>query len=423
MAAPDLVVRGAIWQEHPKDLLVGKGKVLELRNYDESQAYDSSRIVDAHGLLLLPSLIDVHTHLREPGYEYKEDIHSGLGAAAQGGFGTVMCMANTKPRNDTSSVTMFLLDTARSHWPKGPRLCPIGALTKGLKGQELAPMADLLDAGCVAFSNDGLPVTNTELFRHAIEYANSFGYKVIDHCEDPYLAPASGMNEGVLSGLLGLQGQPTVAESLQVARDVLLALYLKMPIHLAHISCKESVDLIAWGKERGAPVTAETCPHYLHFTEDRVQAYDTSAKVNPPLRQKHDQEAVLQALESGVIDMLSTDHAPHAAHEKEVPFAEAPCGISGFDTALALTWDLVRQGRMSLETMLRGWCYAPGEVFSLVVNRFQPGDSADFLLFDAETAWEVSEETMLSKGKNTPCHGMQLHGRVKGHFIAGKSIL
>jgi dihydroorotase len=423
VAAPDLVVRGALWHGSPRDLLVAKGKVLECSPYDEARFFEHSRIVDAHDLLLLPSLIDVHTHLREPGFEYKEDIESGLRAAAHGGFGTVMAMANSKPVNDTSSVTRFMRDTAQRHWPRGPRLHPVGALTKGLAGVELSPMADLLDAGCVAFSNDGMPVANTELFRRAVEYANGFGCRVIDHCEDPNLGLGAGVNESALSGLLGLQGQPSVAESLQVARDVLLSLYLNMPIHLAHISCKESVALIAWGKERGALITAETCPHYLHFTEERVRGYDTAAKVNPPLRKEQDREALLQALEDGVIDMLSTDHAPHAAHEKEAPFSQAPCGISGFDTALALTWSLVRQGRMRLETLLRCWCHAPGATFNLPVNRFEPGDPADFVLFDAEAIWQVSAETMHSKGKNTPCLGMQLHGRVKGHYLAGKSIL
>ncbi len=423
MAAPDLVVRGAVWHNKPCDLLVSKGKVLELTPYDEARNFVHSRLVDAHGLVLLPSLVDVHTHLREPGFEYKEDIQSGLRAAAHGGFGTVMAMANTKPVNDTSSVTRFMLDTALRHWPRGPRLHPVGALTKDLAGEELSPMAELLEAGCVAFSNDGMPVGNTELFRRAVEYAHGFGCKVIDHCEDLHLGLGAGVNESPLSGLLGLKGQPSVAETLHVARDVLLSLYLKMPIHLAHISCEESVALIAWGKERGALITAETCPHYLHFTEDRIRTYDTAAKVNPPLRHERDREALLQALEEGVIDMLSTDHAPHAAHEKEAPFAQAPCGISGFDTALALTWALVRQGRLRFDTLLRSWCYAPGTAFNLPVNHFQSGDPADFLLFDAEAIWEVSAETMYSKGKNTPCLGMQLHGRVKGHFLAGKSIL
>lgn len=423
MALPDLVIRGAEWLKEPKDLLVAKGKVLELLPYDESRHYEQARIVDANGLMLLPSLIDVHVHLREPGFEYKEDIASGLEAAAYGGFGTVMPMANTKPVNDEVGITTFMLERARTSWPKGPRILPVGALTIGLQGRELAPMADLAAAGCHSFSNDGLPVKSTELFRRAVEYAAGLGLKVIDHCEDPYLAPGSGVNEGALSGLLGLKGQPTVAESLQVARDVLLARYLDLPIHLAHISCRESVELIAWGKELGAPITAETCPHYLHFTEERLRDYDTLAKVNPPLRRESDREALLEGLASGIIDMLSTDHAPHAEHEKEVAYAEAPCGISGLDTALSLSWELVRSGAMTMQTMVHCWSSAPATAFGLPCNRFQPQDPADFLLFDPDAVWEVKPETMHSKGKNTPCLGMQLTGKVKAHFLAGKSIL
>lgn len=423
MAAPDLVIRGALWKGEPKDLLVAKSKVLSLENYDESRQFKNARVVEAHGLVLLPSLLDCHVHFREPGFEYKEDIQSGLNAAAHGGFGAVFPMANTKPVNDSAGITAFMLDQAKKHWPKGPRLYPVGALTMGLKGTELTSMADLAAAGCKAFSNDGLPVTNTELFRRAVEYAAGLGMKVIDHCEDPYLAPGAGMNEGQLSGLLGLKGQPAVAESLQVARDVLFAKYLNIPIHLAHISCRESVELIRWGKEQGAPISAETCPHYLFFTEERVREYNTAAKVNPPLRQDEDREILLQALSDGVIDILTTDHAPHAAHEKEVTFAEAPCGISGLDTALSLTWELVRDKRMSFETLLEAWCYGPSRIFNLPCNHFQPQDPADFVLFDPDTSWTVSPETLLSKGKNTPCLGMELHGKVQAHFIGGKNIL
>ncbi len=423
MAVPDLVVRGASWQGEPRDLLVAKGKVLELAAYDESRQFEQARIVDAHGLMLLPSLIDVHVHLREPGFEYKEDIASGLKAAAYGGFGTVLPMANTNPVNDEHAITAYMVDQARVAWPKGPRLHPVGALTKGLKGEELAPMADLAQAGCKAFSNDGVPLLSTELFRRAVEYAAGLGLRVIDHCEDPFLALASGVNEGARSGLMGLKGQPTVAESMQVARDVLMARYLQLPIHLAHISCLESVELIAWGKEHGAPVTAETCPHYLHFSEENLEGYNTAAKVNPPLRRDNDREALLQALSTGVIDMLATDHAPHAAHEKEVAYAEAPCGISGLDTALSLTWNLVQGGKMAVDTLVERWCYAPAATFDLPCNRFQPQDPADFLLFDPDAIWEVTPATMHSKGKNTPCLGMQLQGRVKAHFLGGKNVL
>ena len=387
----------------------------------------AAKEVDARGLLLLPSLTDVHTHLREPGQEYKEDIASGLAAAAAGGFSNIMCMANTRPVNDNASVTEFMLEQARKAWPPalgaGPRLFPVGALTKGLKGQELASMADLAAAGCVAFSNDGAPVASTELLRRAMEYCQDLGRVVIDHCEDPWLAPAAGVNEGEVSSRLGLAAQPDIAEAIQAARDVLLAEYLGAPIHLAHISCEKSVAVIRAAKARGVDVTAETCPHYLTLTEDEVAGYSSLAKVNPPLRTRADVEALLEALADGTIDMLATDHAPHAAHEKEVEFDAAPCGISGLDTALATTWELVRTGRLPFGAFVRAWTTAPCRRFGLPVNTFAPGDPADFLLFDQEAAWVVGPQTMRSKSANTPLLGRSLRGRVAAHFLAGKSIV
>jgi len=443
----DLAVRGALWfgplkadgkgkaakksdqlakGQLPKgqlvDVLVAKGKIVALTPAG-SLDLRATHEVEAGGQVLLPSLTDVHVHLREPGQEYKEDIASGLDAAAHGGFANIMCMANTRPVNDTASVTEFMLEQARKSWPQGPRLYPIGALTKGLKGEELAPMAELKAAGCHAFSNDGRPVASTELFRRAVEYAQDLERIVIDHCEDPYLAPAAGMNEGVVSSRLGLPAQPDVAEAIQVARDVLLAEYLNAPMHLAHISCEKSVALIRFAKARGVDVTAETCPHYLTLTEDEAEGFSARAKVSPPLRAQADVEALLAALADGTIDMLATDHAPHAAHEKEVEFDEAPCGISGLDTALAATWELVRTGKLPFDAFVRAWTTAPCKRFALPVNTFKPGDPADFVLFDQDAVWTVSAETMHSKSKNTPLLGRSLRGRVAAHFLAGKYVV
>jgi len=438
----DLAVRGALWFGPLKagakggkarkgcqpskgqlvDVLVAKGKIVALT---PAGALDlrAAREIDAAGLVLLPSLTDVHVHLREPGQEYKEDIASGLCAAVHGGFSNIMCMANTRPVNDTASVTEFMLEQARKSWPNGPRLFPIGALTKGLKGEELAPLAELAAAGCRALSNDGRPVASTELFRRAVEYAQDLPRIVIDHCEDPYLAPAAGMNEGEVSSRLGLPAQPDVAEAIQVARDVLLAEYLRAPMHLAHISCEKSVALIRFAKARGVDVTAETCPHYLTLTEDEAAGFSANAKVSPPLRPRADVEALLAALADGTIDMLATDHAPHAAHEKEVEFDEAPCGISGLDTALSTTWELVRTGRLPFEAFIRAWTTAPCKRFGLPVNAFNPGDPADFVLFDQDQLWTVGPDTMKSKSKNTPLLGHALRGRVAAHFLAGKSVV
>ncbi|HWR03222.1 MAG TPA: dihydroorotase [Humidesulfovibrio sp.] len=429
----DLAVRGALWFGPVKgkkskkggqlvDVLVAKGKIVALSPAG-SLDLRATKEIDAGGKVLLPSLTDVHTHLREPGQEYKEDIASGLAAAAYGGFSNILCMANTKPVNDSASITEFMLEQAKRSWPDGPRLFPIGALTKGLKGQELAPMAELKGAGCAAFSNDGRPVESTELFRRAIEYAQDLGMIVIDHCEDPYLAPAAGMNEGEVSSRLGLPAQPDVAEAIQVARDVLLAEYLNAPIHLAHISCEKSVAVIRFAKARGVNVTAETCPHYLTLTEDEAAGFSASAKVSPPLRVAADVDALLDALADGAIDMLATDHAPHAAHEKEVEFDEAPCGISGLDTALATTWELVRAGKLPFDAFIRAWTSAPCKRFNLPLNAFNPGDSADFVLFDQDEQWVVSAETMKSKSKNTPLLGRALRGRVAAHFLAGKMVV
>jgi dihydroorotase len=403
------------------DIFIADGRILSVENHDPGRSCDG-QTVEAGGLVVLPGLTDCHVHLREPGQEWKEDIATGLAAAAHGGFVSVMCMANTKPANDDATVTSLMLDKARQSWPHGPRLFPVGALTVKLKGEALAPMAELKEAGCKAVSNDGWPVANSELFRRAVEYASDLGLVVIDHCEDPFLAPGAGINEGLISSALGLRGQPSVAEAIQVARDCLLAEYLGAPIHLAHISCRQSVEIIARAKQGGAPVTAETCPHYLLLTEEAATGYNTAAKVNPPLRTADDVAALLQALRTGVIDIVSTDHAPHADHEKETPFDEAPNGISGLDTALALCWRLTSEGSLSEAELVRALTKG-AEIFGLPINRFAPGDPADIALFDPTAAWTVSAETMFSRSKNTPFLGSRLAGRVAGLFVAGKKVV
>lgn len=418
-----LVVRRALWKGQTVDVLADDGRILEILPWRPETDYQAAWVVDAQGHMVLPSLIDCHAHLREPGFEYKEDISSGLAAAASGGFGQVMAMANTKPVNDCASVTAAMLEKAREAWPYGPFLRPIGALTMGLLGKELTSMAELAGAGCVAFSNDGRPVESTELFRRAVEYASDLGRRVIDHCEDPFMAPGAGVNEGVVSSRLGLPAQPDVAEAIQVARDILLAEYLDIPVHIAHVSCRRSVELLAWAKKRGVPVTAETCPHYLIFTEDLVEGYNTAAKVNPPLRTADDVEALRQALRTGVVDALATDHAPHAAHEKETEFEDAPCGITGLDTALSSTWALVEQGALGQEEFLRAWTTAPAGIFGLPVCTLSPGDPADFILFDPKARWTATPEALRSKSKNTPLLNAVLTGRVTAHFLGATNVL
>lgn len=426
MSQADLVVRGAALAESPQasvDLFAAKGRILALVPAGTRPVPEGAKVVEADGMLLLPGLTDVHVHLREPGQEWKETIATGLSAAAKGGFVNVMCMANTDPVNDQASITETMLDKAAKSHPRGPRLFPVGALTLGLEGKSLAPLEELRAAGCKAYSNDGRPVADSELFRRALEYASDLGIPVIDHCEDPYLAPGAGVNEGEVSARLGLRGAPACGEAIQVARDCLLAQYLGVPIHLAHISSKMSVDVIREAKAKGAPVTAETCPHYLILTEEACEDYDTAAKVNPPLRTRADQQALLAALEDGTIDVLATDHAPHASHEKETPFDEAPNGISGLETALSVTWELVARGELSARTLVSAWCVRPAEIFALPLNRFQEGDPADFILFDPSARWTVTPKALASKGKNTPLMGRELTGVVRAAYVAGKNAL
>ncbi len=415
-----LIIKNVLLNHKPGVLLIEDGKIITFKQ--EMPLDSSAELYDGRGCQLMPSLIDAHVHLREPGFEYKESIKTGLEAAAGGGFGRVMAMANTSPVNDNASVTEFMLRKNMDSHPAGPFVHPVGALTRNLEGRELSPLAELKEAGCQALSNDGLPVKDTELFRRAVEYASDLDMVVIDHCEDVYLAADGVMNEGVISGYLGLKGIPSVAESLQVSRDILLAAYLDTPIHLAHISCEESLELIAWAKNKSIPITAETCPHYLLWDEEIVRGYNTMTRVNPPLRRKKDVLAMREAVKSGIIDIIATDHAPHAAFEKQVPFAHAPNGISGLDTALPLCLELVREGILNLDDLVRLMSVSPGRIFNLPVNAFQKGDQADFILVDIEHEWRVTPEEMLSMGKNTPCMGQTLKGRVMAHFIGGKEI-
>lgn len=422
MSNSEFVIRGAKYKERTVDLVVKDGLVQEVKETG-NYMYQGMEKVAANGAILLPALTDVHTHLREPGFEWKEDISSGLRAAAQGGFSNIMCMANTDPVNDCASVTDMMVEKAELAWPKGPRLFPVAGLTKGLKGEELAELGEMKKAGCVAASNDGLPIRSTEMFRHAVEYARDFNMIVIDHCEDPDMVKGVGVNEGELSARLGLKGAPTAGEAIQVARDILLAEYLDTPIHIAHVSCRQSVELIAWAKRRGVKITAETCPHYLLLTESAVEEYSTAAKVNPPLRTMDDVEAMRQALREGVIDIFATDHAPHADHEKEIPFSGAPCGISGLDTALPLTMKMVDEGIISMDDAIRAWCTRPAEIFGLPSGELKKGDPADFVLYDPSAKWQVTPERMHSKGKNTPFMGDTMPGRVNSLFIGGQRIV
>lgn len=405
------------------DLYVEDGRI---KNFAPSKSFPAPsgvRVIDAHGYVIFPSFVDAHTHMRDPGQEYKEDIISGLTAAAYGGFGGVMAMANTSPVNDTASITRYMLEKAKKYHPNGPMIYPIGALTVGLEGQELAPMGELSDAGCVAFSNDGRPVKDSEIFRRSVEYASEWDKVVIDHCEDHSMAKGTHMNEGVVSGRIGIKGQPTAAEAIQVARDIVLAEYLGISIHLAHISCKQSVDLIRYAKEKGVKVTAETCPHYLLLDETQLEKYNSLAKVNPPLRTQEDCQAIIKAVQDGTIDIFVTDHAPHADHEKNHPLDSTPNGLIGLETAVALTYTFVRNKTITEKDFIRLWHDTPAKIFNLDLNFFKQGDRADFFLFNPKEQWIVSRETIKSKSCNTPFLGETLQGRVTQHWMNGVPLL
>lgn len=417
-----LCIKNARHLGAPVDLLVDGDTIMTMTPAGHHAAPEGCEIFDACGLVLMPSLIDAHVHLREPGYEYKEDVASGLEAAMRGGFGAVMCMANTKPVNDTASVTRHMLDRARQSHPYGPRLFPIAAATIGLKGEMMAPLAELKEAGCVAVSNDGRPLENAELVRRIMEYAADLGLILIDHCEDPHLARGWIMHEGNVSGLLGLKGQPSSGEAVQAARDIMLAEYLDIPVHIAHVSAALTVDLIRWAKQRGVKVSAETCPHYLLLDETALENYSVQAKVSPPLRTAHDRVVLREAVKTGIVDILVTDHAPHAAHEKDGTLDAAPCGFTGLDLALGLTWKLVDADILTESDVHRLWCRRPAEIFGLPCNGFAPGDPADFFLFDPDEAWTASRQTMYSKSLNSPFLGQTLRGRVKHHWMGGRQL-
>lgn len=414
-----LLVKNAVHLDSPVDLFIADGKIVTMTPPGHCGQPSDCPETDAAGLRLYPSYIDAHAHLREPGFEYKEDINSGLEAAARGGFGAVMCMANTKPVNDAAAVATFMRARATETHPAGPALYPIAAATVGLAGETLAPMAELKEAGCVAVSNDGKPLASSEITRRIMEYASDLGMIFIDHCEDPTLAKGWLTHEGPISGALGVKGQPALGEAIQAARDVMLAEYLNCPVHIAHVSSALTVDVIAKGKAKGIRVTAETCPHYLLLDESALENYNSQAKVSPPLRALADRDALRDSVKTGVIDILVTDHAPHAAHEKNETLEAAPFGFTGLDLAQSLCFGLTLEGVLAEADLFRLWSAAPGKIFGLPVNEFNPGDPASFFLFDPDATWTVTEKSLYSRSHNTPFLNETLRGRVKAHWING----
>jgi dihydroorotase len=377
--------------------------------------------VDAAGKVVCPGFIDIHVHLREPGFEYKETIASGTRAAAAGGFTAVACMANTFPVNDNRAVTDYIL--ARAKVEGAVRVYPIGAVTRNLEGRQLAELAELAEAGCVAFSDDGRCVMNAELYRRAMEYALPFGVPVISHAEDCHLAREAPMNEGLVSTELGLSGQPAAAEDVMVARDIILAELTGAHLHIAHISTAGAVRLVREARARGVRVTAEVTPHHLLLTDEAVRSYDPNCKMAPPLRTKRDVEACLEALVDGTIDCVATDHAPHALSEKEGEFAESANGVVGLETAVSVLLDrLVRSGLLDLPTLVTRLSSAPARLLNLPGGSLAPGAVADITILDLDRPWAVDPAAFRSRGRNTPFAGLSGTGAPWMTIVGGRTV-
>ena len=404
------------------DVLVVNGKVEAVgRIGDVRRDGDALDVIDCTGRIVSPGFIDVHCHLREPGREEVETIASGARAAAAGGFTAVCAMPNTDPVTDNQAAVGFIISQAKK--AGGARVYPIGAISIGEMGETLAEFGEMVGAGAVAVSDDGKPVVSAQLMRTALEYARTFGIPVADHCEEPTLALGGAMNEGLMSARLGLRGIPAEAEEIMAIRDILLARLTGGHIHLCHMSTKGSVELIRWGKDRGINVTAEVCPHHLSLTEESVDNYNTNAKMNPPLRTAKDVEALQQAVKDGTIDVIATDHAPHHYDEKEREFADAPNGIIGLETALAvnLTW-LVHRDIIDVPMLVERMSCSPARLFKLPGGSLRRGGVADVTVFDPDVAWTVDATKFRSKGRNTPYSGMELRGRVDCTLVGGRTV-
>ncbi len=382
---------------------------------------DGAEIVDCSGAIVSPGFIDVHCHLREPGREDVETIATGARAAAAGGFTAVCAMPNTDPVTDNQAAVGFVMRQGLA--AGAARVYPIGAISVRQQGESLAEVGEMVGAGAVAISDDGKPVISAHLMRTALEYARTFDIPVVDHCEEPTLAAGGSMNEGRVSARLGLRGVPSEAEEIMAIRDILLSRRSGGHVHLAHMSTRGSVELIRWGKERGIMVTAEVCPHHLSLTEEAVEGYNTNAKMNPPLRTAADTQALQEAIRDGTIDVIATDHAPHHYDEKEREFADAPNGIVGLETALAVVvTTLVGGGYLDFEALIERMSVAPARIFRLPGGSLARGRPADVTVFDPAADWVVDPSKFLSKGRNTPYAGHRLRGRAVCTVVGGRIV-
>jgi len=400
------------------DVLIEEDKIAAL---GEKLQVSGAERFDASGLVVAPGFIDMHAHLREPGFEHAETIESGSRAAAAGGFTTICCMPNTSPVNDNATVTSYIVDRAARH--AIVNVLPIGAITKGSAGEELSAIGSMKQAGIVAISDDGRPVMNARVMRRAMETARSFRLPVIDHCEDLHLSAGGDMHEGIESVRLGLRGIPAASEDVMVARDILLAELTGARFHVAHISSRFSVDMVAFAKARGIAVTCEATPHHFTLADADMPPYDSNYKMKPPLRSACDTGAVTQGIVSGTVDAIATDHAPHAGSEKMQEFEKCPFGIIGFETALALALEqLVHPGKISLPRMLELFTIGPARVLNLASGRLSPGAPADVTILNPDRPWTYDVNKSASKSRNSPFHGRNFRGGPVATIVRGRIV-
>jgi dihydroorotase len=404
------------------DLLIEEGQIRSIDSVNAGRKVASDvEVFDATGRVVAPGFIDLHVHLREPGEEYKETIASGAAAAVAGGFTSICAMPNTKPVNDQASITRYIIDKARE--AAQARVYPVGAITRESKGEELAEMAEMKAAGAVAVSDDGRPVMDSQVMRHALEYARDHNLVVVDHCQDMHLSAGGVVNEGRYSTLLGLKGMSGASEESHVNRDIMLARLTGARVHIAHISTANSVRLVAAAKQTGLPITCEVTPHHLALTDAAVMGFDTNTKMNPPLRSEEDRLALIQNVVDGTIDAIATDHAPHHSDEKMLEYDRAPFGVVGLETALGVALTvLFHSGAVALARVIELFTTGPAGAFAIPGGTLAPGSPADVTIFDPNREWTVDPHRFKSKSRNTPFGGWRLRGAVVATFVGGREV-